>query len=333
MLEFFRSMVIVDGRSSQQGAQEITGATTACTAIHLIAYHPEYAVSANTFPTLMPSLQRTPEIAIHYETDDFTDPWSKRPVLLLQHGNGRSGGFWYRWVPYLSRFYRVVRPDMRGLGQSTGRLDLSRDITLDALVGDLVALLDHLEADGIHYCGESMGGILGLALAALHPDRVRTLTLVATPVFIEDTMKQRYAMGHGSRTDAMQEMGIRAWVEATTRGTRLPADREPDLFQWYVDEFVKGDADVQVAMSKLVNAANASAFLPDVRCPVLGLYPTSGQITSNAQEEMLRSGLANFAIVHLPTDYHMVQLLYPKTCTARLLEFCARHDGLSLDDD
>jgi 3-oxoadipate enol-lactonase len=280
----------------------------------------------------MPLLQRTPEIAVAYEVDDFTDPWSDRPYLVLQHGNGRSGQFWYRWVPYLSRFYKVLRPDMRGLGRSTGKLDLGRDVTLDALVGDVIALLDRLGANSVHYCGESMGGILGLALAARHPSRIRTLTLVATPVFIEDTMKQRYAMGHASRTDAMQEMGIRKWVEATTRGTRLPADKEPGLFDWYVDTFIKGDTDVQVAMAKLVNAADASTFLPSVKCPVLGLYPTAGQITSDAQENMLRNGLADFEMIHLPTGFHMVQLLYPRTCAAEVLRFCAQHDGLTLHD-
>lgn len=275
----------------------------------------------------MPELQRSSDISIHYEIDDFTDPWDDRPYILLQHGNGRSGRFWYRWIPYLSRFYKVIRPDMRGLGGSAGRLDLARDITLDALVGDLVALLDHLGTATVHYCGESMGGILGLALAARHPERVRTLSLVATPVFIEEAMKQRYAMGHGSRVEAMRELGIRDWVEATTRGTRLPADDEPGLFNWYVEEFIKGDADVQVAMSTLVNGADASSFLPSVKCPVLGLYPTAGQITSDAQEEMLRTHLADFEIVHLPTGYHMVQLLYPKACTGHVLQFCARHDG------
>lgn len=276
----------------------------------------------------MPALARAADIAIHYAVDDFTDPWADRPYLLLQHGNGRSGRFWYRWVPYLSRFYKVLRPDMRGLGQSAGRLDLERDVTLDALVGDLVALLDHLKVASVHYCGESMGGILGLALAAAHPDRVRTLTLVATPVFIEEAMKQRYAMGHGSRIDAMQQMGIREWVEATTRGTRLPADDEPGLFQWYVDEFVKGDAGVQVAMSKLVNSADASRFLPKVKCPVLGLYPTAGQITSETQEKLLKENLSDFEVVHLPTSFHMVQLLYPKTCADHVQRFCTRHDGI-----
>ena len=79
-------------------------------------------------------------------------------------------------------------------------------------------------------------------------------------------------------------------------------------------------------MSKLVNTADASSFLPGVRAPVLGLYPTSGQITSDRQEDLLREGLANFTMLHLPTAYHMVQLLYPEECTEALLRFCAQHD-------
>ena len=267
----------------------------------------------------MPSLNRSPALSIYYEIDDFTDPWADRPYLILQHANGRSSHFWYRWIPFLSRRYKVIQPDMRGLGRSLGRLDLERDLTLDALVGDLIALLDHLGAGSVHFCGESMGGILGLALAAQHPSRVRSLTLVATPVFIEDAMKQRYALGHESRTDAMKKLGIRELVAQTTRRTRIPADAEPNLFEWYVDEFSKGDLAVQVAMSKLVNAADASAFLPQVQAAVLGLYPTAGQITSEAQEASLRAGLSEFELIHLPTPYHMVHLLYPELCTREVL--------------
>ncbi|HEY8612339.1 MAG TPA: alpha/beta hydrolase [Roseomonas sp.] len=280
----------------------------------------------------MPFVERPGEPVLHYVIDDFTDPWKDAPVLLLQHGNGRSGRFWYRWVPYLSRFYRVVRPDLRGLGQSGRDFDLATGLTLEALVGDLAALLDRLGTASVHYVGESMGGILGLALAATHPERVRTLTLVATPVSISGGMKERYAMGHGSRVGAMREMGIRPWVEATTRGTRLPADEQPDLFRWYVDEFVANDTNVQLRMSELVNAADASAFLPRVKAPVLGLYPTAGQITDSEQEARLKAGLRNFEMIHLPTPWHMVQLLHPAECARRTLAFCASHDGIAIEE-
>lgn len=275
----------------------------------------------------MPVFEVRPGLQLSYERDDFTDPWETRPFLVLQHGNGRNARFWYRWIPYLGRHFRIIRPDMRGLGGSRGDLDPERDFTLDDLIGDLTAVLDHAGAASVHFCGESMGGILGLALAARHPDRVRTLTLVSTPVFIEQQMKERYALGHGSRTEAMETLGIRAWVAATTRVTRLPADEEPGLFEWYVDAFAQGSAEVQVAMSRLVNQANAREFLAQIDQPVLGLYPTEGQITSSDQERLLREGPAKFEIVHLPTGYHMVQLLFPKACTDALIDFCARHDA------
>ncbi len=275
----------------------------------------------------MPTVAVSETLNIHYEIDDFTDPWEQRPFLVLQHGNGRTGEFWYRWIPYLSRYYRVIRPDMRGLGQSGMPLDLERDITLDLLLSDLTAIFEDVGAESVHYCGESMGGILGLALAARSPELVKTLTIVSTPVFIEEQMKSRYAMGHGSRVEAMQEMGIREWVAATTRKTRLPADSEPGLFNWYVDEFAKGNPDVQVAMSKLVNSANASALLSRVKAPVLGLYPNAGQITSEQQIGLLEEQLSNFRLLRLPTDYHMVQLLFPEQCTKTLIAFLKEHDS------
>ena len=280
----------------------------------------------------MPILKRAGHPDIHYALDDFTDPWRDSPVLILQHGNGRSGRFWYRWVPYLARHYRVVRPDLRGLGQSGKDFDLQRDLTVETLIGDLVAIIDAVGAQRVHYCGESMGGILGLALAAAHPERLRTLTLVATPVYISEDMKRRYSLGAGSRTEAMRTMGIRAWADATTRGTRLPADAEPDLYRWYIEEFTRNDADVQVAMSDLVNRTGATALLDNVVAPVLGLYPTGGQITSAEQEALLKSRLKQFELVHLPSGYHMVHLLFPRECARRTLEFCARHDGISIDE-
>ena len=67
----------------------------------------------------MPTFRPTPDLVMHYEVDDFTDPWRQPETILLLHGNAESGLAWYGWVPALARHYRVVRPDMRGFGQST----------------------------------------------------------------------------------------------------------------------------------------------------------------------------------------------------------------------
>jgi 3-oxoadipate enol-lactonase len=277
----------------------------------------------------MPYLERVGKPKLNYLIDDYTDPWKDAPYLLLQHGNGRSSRFWYSWVPYLSRFYRILRPDARGLGLSSTDFDVCHDLTVDTLAGDIVDLLDAVGVSSVHFCGESMGGILGLAFAALHPERVRTLTLVASPVFISDKMKKTYSLGHDSRVAAMKEMGRDAWLKATNRSTRFPPDTDPGLLNWYEGEFAKSSVDVQLAYAQFVNDANASTFLRRVQAPVLGLYPTQGPITSAEQEDMLLSNLRNFRLVHLPTRYHMIHHVNPASCAKHLLYFIAQHDGIS----
>ena len=269
---------------------------------------------------------------LNYAVDDHTDPWERRPVLILLHGNGRNAQFWYQWVPYLSRDFRIVRPDMRGLGKSIFADGSAVDLSVESLIEDLLEIISALGVDKVHFCGESMGGILGLLLAAQHPSLIKTLTLVSTPVFIEEEMKERYALGYTSRIEAMEKLGIRKWVSETTKITRLPADQNPGLYEWYVDEFSKGDPDLQIRMSRIVNQANITDILKDVKVPVLGLYPGEGQITSKSQERLLQNSLSDFSMRKLPTNYHMVQLLFPAVCCEQLMDFCLGHDGLKKAD-
>src|ERR1043166_2079246 len=280
----------------------------------------------------MPYLERSGQPRLHYTIDDYTDPWRNAPYLILQHGNGRSGRFWYSWIPYLARWYKVVRPDMRGLGLSSREFDLAGELTVANLVGDLAAIIGALGAQPVHYCGESMGGILGLVLAAEHPELIRTLSLVATPAFINEKVKETYSRGHGSRVEAMQKMGIHAWIDATNRTTRFPPETDGGLLDWYATEFAKGNAEVQTTMAQLVQSASAQSHLPRVTAPVLGLYPSSGQITTREQEEMLLKSLKNFTLVHMPTAYHMVHQIFPAACAQHVLHFCAQHHGVSVHE-
>ena len=277
----------------------------------------------------MPILERTGKPALHYVVDDFTDPWRNAPYLILQHGNGRSAQFWYRWVPYLARFYKVVRPDVRGLGQSSADFDLEREFTIEHCVGDLVDIIAALGADSVHVCGESIGGVLSIVLAATHPKLVRTLSLVSTPAFINRTSKTTYAAGHASRIDAVEELGRKAWLEATNASMRFPPGTDPGLLEWYNAEFLKNRPEVQRAMVTLVNSANAQPYLPRIEAPVLGLYPTGGQITDAEQERMLASGIRNLRVVHLPISFHKVQLVFAAACATQVLHFISQHDGVS----
>ena len=47
-------------------------------------------------------------LKLHYELDDFTNPWDESDTIWIQHGFGRSGKFWFHWIPPLVRAYRVL---------------------------------------------------------------------------------------------------------------------------------------------------------------------------------------------------------------------------------
>src|SRR5258708_4348888 len=51
----------------------------------------------------MPTFRPSPDLEMHYEVDDFTDPWRKPETILLLHGNSESGLAWWAWVPHLAR--------------------------------------------------------------------------------------------------------------------------------------------------------------------------------------------------------------------------------------
>jgi len=275
----------------------------------------------------MPIIHRAGKPDLHYTLDDFTDPWADAPVLLLQHGYGRNGAFWYQWVPYLSRFYKVVRPDLRGLGRSGRNFDLGRELTLDEYLGDLRAIVADLGDRPIHYCGESMGGLLGMAFAGTFPHLVRTLSLVSAPVFIGEAARKGYACGHDSWPQALRQMGALAWLRQTNASTRFPPDMPAGFIDWYTKDTAAAGVEMLIAMAEMVLEADATEFLPRIDAPVLSLYPSGGVIANDEQKNVLRSKLREVHFVHLPTTFHMIHYIKPALCAREVLAFASLADG------
>jgi len=269
---------------------------------------------------------------LHYRIDDYADPWREAGTLVLQHGFARSSKFWYAFIPHLSGQYRVVRPDLRGHGKSPVDFDTSAPQSIEDYVGDVIALLDALEVDAVHYCGESFGGIVGMALAALHPDRVRTLTLIGSPVYQNQKSQDTYAAGFASREEALRALGTRQWAEKVYGAPRFfPEGTDPPLRNWYLSEIGKTDPEVLCALYGLLRHASAEALLPKIAAPVLGLYPTSSMLTSAEQEELLTRGIRHLTMIHMPTSSHAILTLYPQELAAHLISFIKRHDGRGTD--
>lgn len=276
----------------------------------------------------MPFLKRAGKPTLHYAVDDYTDPWKKAPTIVLQHGFGRSGTFWYAWVPYLSRFYRVVRPDLRGLGRSPVDFDPAKGLSIEAYLDDLFAILDEIGTDAAHFCGESFGGILGMIAAATQPERIRTLSLVSAPVRLNEQHKETFAAGFASREEALRTLGAKRWAAHTNGTTRFPPGTDEGLREWYAQEMGKSDVEVLCALYGLLRDASAEAFLSRIRTPVLGLYPSNGPITNDEQRQMLKKGIPQMRFIEVPSAFHSILTLHPALCAKSVLHFAAQADGM-----
>ncbi len=119
----------------------------------------------------MPTLERS-DTTIHYEVDG-----SGPPVLLIQ-GVGVIGAGWRPQVEGLRNEFRLCVFDNRGIGRSG---PIGRRLTIEAMAGDALALLDALGWERAHVVGHSMGGLIAEQLALDAPERVKSLALLCTP--------------------------------------------------------------------------------------------------------------------------------------------------------
>jgi 3-oxoadipate enol-lactonase len=280
----------------------------------------------------MPYLKRSNKPDLYYELDDFTDPWANAPVLILQHGYGRSSKFWYQWVPYLCRHFKVVRPDLRGLGASGKDFDFASGLTIEEYVADMRAIVDDLGGHAVHYCGESIGGIIGLAFAGAHPHLVRSLSLVSAPVFISDGARKGYACGHASWPEAVRKMGAQTWLEQTNTSTRFPPDMPAGFLCWYNHHVGAAGVEMLAAMANFALNTDVTPYLSKISAPVLTLYPTGGAIANDEQKAVLQKHVPQVRFVHLPTPFHMIHYIKPRLCARQVLQFAGAADNRVCDE-
>jgi pimeloyl-ACP methyl ester carboxylesterase len=103
--------------------------------------------------------------------------WGERdPVLVCVHGLTRCARDFDFLAAELASRYRVVCPDVTGRGDSDW-LDNPTEYAVPTYVNDMVALVARLDVESVHWVGTSLGGLIGMTLAALPDTPVRKLVL------------------------------------------------------------------------------------------------------------------------------------------------------------
>jgi len=266
----------------------------------------------------MPTLSCSPDGQLHYLVDDFTDPWRPSETILLLHGNAESGAAWYGWVPSLARRFRVVRPDMRGFGQST---PMPRDFpwTLDIVIGDFVGLMDALGIERFHLVGAKIGGTIARAFAARRPERVLTLTLVGTP----PPMREGAAERAPELAEEFDRHGVEHWARRTMAG-RLGDRFPPEGVEWWIRFMGRTPVSTLVGFNAAINYSDIRADVAKIACPTLVITTDESGLASVEETRAWQQTIQNSELLVIPGNSYHVAASDAERCAQATLDFIAR---------
>ena len=192
------------------------------------------------------------------------------PPLLLLHGFSLDHSMWAAQVAGLERQYRLIVPDLRGLGETEAP---SAPISIEDMADDAAALLEALDIPAAAVAGFSMGGYILAQMLVRHPLKVRAAAFVSTGGANADPPERQEA-----RMKSMQfviDEGTAAFADAFVPQLFTPAyaASHPDEVG-QTREVIEGQrpASIALLLDALRQRVDVAYYLKDIHvpCAVIG---------------------------------------------------------------
>jgi 3-oxoadipate enol-lactonase len=186
------------------------------------------------------------------------------PVLVLGNSLGTSRAVWERQVAEFRQHFRLVRYDLPGHGGSAA---VAGPYTVSGLGAGVLALADSLGVGRFAYCGISLGGMIGMWLAAAAPDRIAALGLVCTSAYLPP------ADGWRARASQVRAAGMASVSEAAIGRWFTPgfAGRAPSVVGEFRAELKRTDPLGYAGCCEAIAEMDLRESLPGVAAPTLVL--------------------------------------------------------------
>ncbi|MDP9610219.1 MULTISPECIES: bifunctional 3-oxoadipate enol-lactonase/4-carboxymuconolactone decarboxylase PcaDC [Streptomyces] len=252
--------------------------------------------------------------SLHY---DLSGP-ATAPPLILGPSVGTSLAVWEPQLPALARTHRVLRWDLPGHGGSPAAL-LPSDgsATIDQLAALVLRLADDQGWERFAYAGISLGGAVGLYLAAHHPDRVGRLSVLCSSARFGEpsSWRERARLVREEGTEAMVASRTGVWFSretaATPRGRALLADlRATDQAGYAACCDVLADYDMRAA-------------LPSVTAPTLVVAGREDPATPPAHAREIADAVPGASLLEIAGAGHLAGVERPEAVTSALLSHLA----------
>lgn len=254
--------------------------------------------------------------SLYYED---TGPGSTGETIAFSHGLLWDTSLFAPQIAALRSRYRCIAWDHRGQGKSA--TDHRHCIGMELVSQDAIALLDKLGIGPVHFVGLSMGGFVGMRIAARRPDLVKKLVLVETsadPEALEKVKQYRLL------TAAVRVLGPRPVsrrVAPIMLGRTILTD---PARKGVVADFVKvmsSRRGIWRAVNGVIDRGGIHDELCRVRAPTLVLVGDEDVATPRPKAEALVAGIAAAKLELIPRAGHSSSVEEPAAVTAAIVKF------------
>ncbi|WP_246204523.1 alpha/beta fold hydrolase [Streptomyces tailanensis] len=242
------------------------------------------------------------------------------PDVVLLHGVGLDHTMWRRLLPELTTGHRVITVDLRGHGASPPAY---AGTSLADLAADVVEVLDHLGASRVHLVGFSLGALVAGYLAAHHPARVATLSLVSSVA--QRTPQEREAVERrleAARSDpaVTADGAVERWFSPEWR------QRDPDLATEIRGMLLANDHPSYLACYTVFATGDeeVAPLLGRITAPALAITGGDDPGSTPAMSHRLASAVPGARVRIVAGARHLLPLERPRELAAALTEHFER---------
>jgi 3-oxoadipate enol-lactonase len=235
------------------------------------------------------------------------------PTLMLSNSLGTTLQMWEPQMKALAQVFRVIRYDRRGHGKSGVP---PAPYSMERFGRDVLAILDDLNIEKVHWCGLSMGGMVGQWLGANAPERMGKMVLANTACYYPDPTNWL------NRIKAVTEGGIAA-VADTVIASWLTSDfreREPQITANLKALLLATPVQGYLACCQVLSTLDQRGLLPKIKSPTLVIAGRHDMTTPLAGAEFIRSQIPRASLTILDAA-HISNVEQPHAFTDAVIGF------------
>jgi pimeloyl-ACP methyl ester carboxylesterase len=180
--------------------------------------------------------------------------------------------------------------------------------------------MDAVGLQQVHYLGESIGGILGVAFAARWPERLKSLTICNSPTTIRPQGGRALSGQHGNVQKALATDGSRGWGRLLIE-QKIISGKNPAHIEWVVNEWAKTPTHVLRGITRTLDGADTTPLLPQIKVPTFILAPSRSPITPLTDQISMRTLIPNARITVIEGPGHEIYVDEPEECINAFLKF------------